>query len=123
MGHQIPYFGAGKIGNGEGLKVNKQAVSERLFDSTRRPQEGISPDISKTPDAQSKDEDFQSIDKKAKSRNHPRGEIIDGIFDDPRDEELEDINDEQSKEPDQDPIPVDDKIILESSKGVHTFTF
>jgi hypothetical protein len=58
MGHQVPYFGAGEIGKGEGLKVSKETVSECLFDSTRRSQQKVPPDISKTANAHGKEEDF-----------------------------------------------------------------
>ena len=51
MGHQVPYLGPGEIGRGEGLKVEKETVSECLFDPTGRSQEEIPPDIPKTTDA------------------------------------------------------------------------
>jgi hypothetical protein len=120
MGHQVPYLGVRKIGKGEGLKVSKKAVSERLFNSTSRSQEEIPPDITKAPDAQGKEEDFESVDKKAKMRNGARGEVIDSVFDNPRDEELKDVNNEESDESDQDPPSVFNKIILKSLKRPHS---
>jgi hypothetical protein len=58
MGHQIPHFGVREIGKRKGLKVSKEAVSECLFDSTCRSQQEVPPDISKTANAQGKEEDF-----------------------------------------------------------------
>ena len=52
-------------------------------------------------------------------RNGAQGEVIDGVLDDPWDEELEHINDEEGKEPGQDPPPVFNKIILKSFKRLH----
>ena len=51
MGHQVPYFGVREIRRGEGLKMDKETVSECLFDSPSCPQEEIPPDISKTTNA------------------------------------------------------------------------
>jgi hypothetical protein len=120
MGHQVSYFGAGEIGNGEGLKVSKEAVSECLFDSTRRSQKKGPPDISKSANAQGKEENFYSIDQKARMRNGTQGEVIDSIFDHPWNEELEDINDEEGDQSDRDPPPVFNKIILKSFKRLHS---
>ena len=49
-------------------------------------------------------------------RSGAQGEVIDRVFDDPWDEELEDINDEESDQSDRDPPPVFDKIILKGFK-------
>jgi hypothetical protein len=120
MGHQVPYFGVGEIGNGEGLKVSKEAVSERLFDSTRRSEKKVSPDISKRTNAQGKEENLYAIDQKARMRNGAQGEVIDRVFDDSWNKELEDINDEEGDQSDGDPPSVFNKIILKSFKGLHS---
>jgi len=110
----------GEIGNGEGLKVSKEAVSECPFDSTRRSQKKVPPDISKGANAQGKEENFYSIDQKARMRNDTQGEVIDGVFDDPWNEELEDINDEEGDQSDRDPPSVFNKIIAKSFKRPHS---
>jgi hypothetical protein len=120
MSHQVPYFGVGEIGDGEGLKVNKKAVPECPFDPTCRSQKKVPPDISKSANAQGKEEDFQSIDQKARMRNSAQGEVIDSVFDDPWDEELKDINDQESDESDRDPPSVFNEIILKSFKRPHS---
>jgi hypothetical protein len=53
-------------------------------------------------------------------RNGAQGEVIDSVFDDPWDEELEDINDEEGDESDRDPPSVFDKIIPKSFKRPHS---
>ena len=53
-------------------------------------------------------------------RNGAQSEVIDGVFDDPWDEELEDVNDEEGEEPDQDSPSVFNKIILKSFKRSHS---
>src|SRR5512136_461796 len=105
MGHQVPDFGMGEIGNREGLKMGKEAVSERLFDSTRRSQKKVPPDISKRANAQGKEENLYTIDQKTRMRNGAQGEVIDGVFDDPWNEKLENINDEEGGQSDRDPPP------------------
>jgi hypothetical protein len=105
------------------LKVIKEAVSEGLFDPACCPQEEIPPDTPETPDPQSKDQDLQSVEEKASWRNHSHGEVIDGMFDDPRDEKLEDIDNEQSDEADQDLPSVFNKVTFESFKDLHSFCF
>jgi hypothetical protein len=120
MGHQVPHFGAGEIGNGEGLEVSKEAVPERLFDSTRGSQKKVPPDIPKSANAHGKKENFYSIHQKARMRNGSQGEVIDGVFDNPWNEELEDINDEEGNQSDGDPPSVFNKIILKSFKGLHS---
>jgi hypothetical protein len=90
----------GEIGDGEGLKVSEESVSECLFDSTRRSQEKIPPDISKRANARGKEENLYSINQKARMRDGTQGEVIDRVLDDPWDEELEDINDEESDQSD-----------------------
>jgi hypothetical protein len=52
--------------------------------------------------------------------NGAQGEVIDNVFDNPGDKELEDINDEESDESDRDPPSVFNKIILKSFKRPHT---
>ena len=53
-------------------------------------------------------------------RNGAQGEVIDSVFDDPWDEELEDVNDEEGDESDRDPPSIFNKIILKSFKRLHS---
>lgn len=53
-------------------------------------------------------------------RNGAQSEVIDGVFDDPWDEELEDVNAEESDESDQDSPSVFNKINFKSFKRPHT---
>jgi hypothetical protein len=120
MGHQVPHLGLGEIGNGEGLEVSKEAVSECLFDATRGSQKKVPPDISKRANARGKKENFYSIHQEARMRNGTQGEVIDGVFDNPWDEELEDINDEEGSQSHGDPPSVFNKIILKNLKRLHS---
>jgi hypothetical protein len=120
MGHQVPHFGAGEIGNGEGLEVSKETVPECLFDSTGGSQKKVPPDISKRANAHGKKEDLYSVHQKARMRNGSQGEVIDGVFDNPWNEELEDINDEEGNQSDRDPPSVFNKIILKNLKRLHS---
>ena len=52
-------------------------------------------------------------------RNGAKGEVIDGVFDDPWNEELEDINDEEGDQSDRDPPSVFNKIILKGFERLH----
>jgi hypothetical protein len=52
-------------------------------------------------------------------RNGAHRKVIDSEFNDPWDEELEDVNDEEGEEPDQDSPSVFNKIILKSFKRLH----
>ena len=52
--------------------------------------------------------------------NSAQSEVIDSVFDDPWDEKLENINDEESDESGQDPPSVFNKIILKSLKRLHS---
>lgn len=53
-------------------------------------------------------------------RNSAQDEVIDSVFDHPWDEELKDINDQESDESDRDPPSVFNKIILKSFKRPHS---
>ena len=52
-------------------------------------------------------------------RNRTQGEVVDRVFDDPWDQELEDINDEEGNQSDRDPPSIFDKIFLKSFKRLH----
>ena len=53
-------------------------------------------------------------------RNGTQGEVIDCVFDHPWDEELKNINDEESDESNRNPPPVLNKIILKSFERPHS---
>ncbi len=52
-------------------------------------------------------------------RNGAQGEVINRVFDDSWDEELKDVNDEESDESDRDPPSVLNEIIPKSFKRPH----
>jgi hypothetical protein len=102
------------------LEVSKEAVPECLFDSTRGSQKKVPPDISESANAHGKKENFYSIHQEARMRNGTQGEVIDSVFDNPWNEELEDINDEEGSQSDGDSPSVFNKIILKSLKRLHS---
>jgi hypothetical protein len=84
------------------LKVEEKAVSERLLDPASRSEEQIPPHISEPADPQGQGEDLSSIEKEARRRDRSPSEVIDGMFDNPRNEELENIDNEQGDQSDED---------------------
>lgn len=88
------------------MKVGEEAVSQCLFHPTGRAQKEIPPDIPKSADTQS-EEKYLSRVKKETGRRYPSpSQIINYMFDNPWDEELENIDDKQGEESDEDSPPV-----------------
>jgi hypothetical protein len=100
VGHQVSNLCPREIGRREGLKVKEETVSECLFHPAGRPEEEVPPNISKSTNAQSQKEYFPGIDEEAGGKDPPPGKIVNGIFDDPGDEELENIDDKEGEQSD-----------------------
>jgi hypothetical protein len=88
--------------------VEKEAVPEGLLDAAGRSEEQNPPHISEPANPQRQYEDLSSIEKETRRRDRSPGEVIDGMFDNPRNDELEDIDDEQGGQSDKDSPPVFD---------------
>jgi hypothetical protein len=94
VSHQVSDLCPGEIGRRKDLKVAEEAVSERLFNPTGCSQKEIPPHKPKPADAQGEEEDLSCIEEETGGRYSSQGEIIDGVFDNPWDEELENIDDD-----------------------------
>jgi hypothetical protein len=101
------------------LKVEKEAVSEGLLNAAGSPEEQIPPHIPEPADPQGQCEDLSSIEKEVRRRDRSLGEIVDRVFDNSRNEELQDINDEQGAQSDEDSPSVFHQIILKRAKRLH----
>jgi hypothetical protein len=100
--------------------MNKETIPEGLFDPASRSHEKIAPNVSTASDPQSEQEDRSRIEKEPARGRFSQGELIDGIFNDPRDEKLEQINDEQGKKPNENLPPVIEKILFQGFKRSHS---
>jgi hypothetical protein len=120
MGHQVSDLRSGKIGDRERLEMKEEPVSKGLFDSAGGSQEEVSPDIPESADAKSKEQDRSAVSQKTGRSDTALREIIDGILDHSRDEELEDVHDEQRQKANEEPPSVLKKIIFEGPKRFHS---
>jgi hypothetical protein len=101
------------------LKVEKKAVSEGFLDPAGRPEEQNPPHISEPANPQGQCKDLPSVEKEAGRRDRSPGEVIDGMFDNPRNDELKDIDDEQGDQSDEDSPSVFHQIISKGLKRLH----
>jgi hypothetical protein len=97
MGHEISHFCSSKVRRGKSLKMNEKAVPESFFHSTGRSHEKVAPNVSTASDAQGEKEDLSGIKKEPRRGGLSQGKVIDGVFNDPRNEELEQIDEQQGK--------------------------
>jgi hypothetical protein len=119
MGHEVPHFCSSEVRRGKGLKVNKKAVPESPFYPTGRSHEKIAPNVSTASDAQGEQEDLSGVEKEPRRGGLSQGKVIDGVFNDPRYEELKEIDEQQGKKPHEDLPPVIKEILLEGFKRFH----
>ena len=82
--------------------MGEEAVSQCLFHPTGRAQKEIPPDIPKSADTQSEEKYLSCVKEETGGRYPSPGQIINGMFDNPRDEELENIDDKQGEQSDED---------------------
>jgi hypothetical protein len=94
MGHQVPNLRPREIGERESLKVLEEAVSQCLLHPARCSQKEVSPNIPKTSDTCGEDENLYPIKEELVRRDYSRGEIVNGILHNSRDEKLENIDNE-----------------------------
>jgi hypothetical protein len=97
MGHQVPHFCPSKVRRGKGLKMHKKAVPESLFYPTGRSHKKVAPNVSTASDAQSEKEDLSGIKKEPGRSGLSLGKVIDGVFNDPRNEELKEIDEQEGE--------------------------
>ncbi len=97
--------------------MKEEPVPKGLFDSAGGPQEEVSPDIPESADAKGKETGFLRRKSGDGRKGYRRREIIDGMLDHPRDEELEDVDDEQRQKPDEELPSVLQKSFLRDRKA------
>jgi len=99
--------------------MEEEAVPERLFNPPGGSHEEVSPDIPEPTDGQGEDQDFGPVNDEVSLSDPSQREIINGMLDDTGDQELEDIHNQQTEEPQQDSPSIFKKVILERLKGLH----
>jgi len=99
--------------------MEKEAVPQCPLYPPGSSQKEVSPDIPKAANAQGEEKDLQSIENELGRRDAARGKIVNGIFDDPRNEELENIDDKEGDQSRKESPTVLPKIILKGLIGSH----
>ena len=82
------------------MQVIEQLIAQPLFDSAGCAQQTTTPDIAKETDKQRDSDHVYCIGQQSPGIYFKGRQIIDGPFDDPRNEELEHINDDQAEQSD-----------------------
>ncbi len=97
----------------------KKPVPERLLDAAGTPHEQLPPHVSQGADQNGDTQDLRSVKEQPLRRNRPLGEVVDGILDDPRDKELEDVHSKKGKQAHQEPASILDEVSFEGFESLH----